>query len=54
MMVAEQQAIETHESIVSGNKEVRPADPVKCRYCDYKNICRIETISRATAAPSHP
>jgi ATP-dependent helicase/DNAse subunit B len=42
---AEQQAIETFNSIVSGNKEVNPADPTKCRYCDYKNICRIESKS---------
>jgi hypothetical protein len=42
---AERQAIETHESIVSGNKEVRPADAGKCRYCDYRNICRIESIA---------
>ena len=43
---AEQQAIRTFESIISGNKEVRPADPAKCRHCDYKTICRIESASR--------
>ncbi len=42
---AEQQAIDTFNSIVSGNKEVNPADPSKCRYCDYRNICRIESRS---------
>jgi hypothetical protein len=52
MMEAEQQAIETHESLVSGNREVRPADPTKCRYCDYKNICRVETIHRAAGLSS--
>jgi ATP-dependent helicase/DNAse subunit B len=44
---AEQKAIEVFESIASGNKEVRPADPSKCRYCDYRDICRVESIPRA-------
>jgi ATP-dependent helicase/DNAse subunit B len=42
---AEQKAIEVFESIISGNIAVRPADRSKCRYCDFKDICRIETIS---------
>ncbi len=44
---AQHEAIETFESIVSGNKEVRPADRAKCRYCDFKDICRVETMPRA-------
>ena len=47
---AEQGAIQTWESIVSGNMEVRPADTNKCRYCDYRDICRVESISHAAPA----
>jgi ATP-dependent helicase/DNAse subunit B len=38
----EQQARETFDSIAAGDKQVRPADRAKCRYCDYNQICRIE------------
>jgi ATP-dependent helicase/DNAse subunit B len=41
---AESKTIEVHQSIVAGNKEVRPADRDKCRYCDYNNICRVESV----------
>jgi len=44
---AEQKAIEVYESIVSGKREVHPADRNKCRYCDYNAICRVESVSRA-------
>jgi hypothetical protein len=40
---AERKAIEVFESIISGNAAVRPADRAKCRYCDFNNICRIES-----------
>ena len=43
-------SIAVHDSIVSGDKEVRPADRNKCRYCDYNAICRVESISRITTA----
>jgi ATP-dependent helicase/DNAse subunit B len=47
---AENKSLEVFNSIVGGNKEVRPADRNKCRYCDYNAICRIESISRVTTA----
>jgi PD-(D/E)XK nuclease superfamily len=47
---AERKAIQVFESIVSGNIEVRPADTDKCRYCDYNNICRVESIVKAATA----
>lgn len=47
---AEARAIEVFESIVAGNREVRPADRAKCRFCDFNAICRIESISRVSAA----
>jgi ATP-dependent helicase/DNAse subunit B len=40
---AQQKAIETFETIASGNVEVRPTDRDKCRYCDFNDICRIES-----------
>ena len=51
---AERQAIEVSESIASGAKEVRPKDRAKCRYCDFKSICRVESISRASAHSGNP
>jgi ATP-dependent helicase/DNAse subunit B len=47
---AENKSIEVFEAIVAGGKEVRPADRNKCRYCDFNNICRVESIPRATRA----
>ena len=50
---AETKTLEVFESIASGNKAVRPADRNKCRYCDFKDICRVESISRvATSIPT--
>jgi hypothetical protein len=46
MAEAGQQAIEAHQSILAGDKEVRPTDPNKCRFCNYRQICRIETVIR--------
>ncbi len=46
--VAEQKAKEVHASIIGGDIAVRPADRDKCRYCDYNNICRVESIVRIT------
>jgi ATP-dependent helicase/DNAse subunit B len=46
MESAEKTSIAVFESIRSGNKEVRPTDRNKCRYCDFNAICRIESISR--------
>jgi ATP-dependent helicase/DNAse subunit B len=47
---AEQKAIEVFESVQGGNIEVRPADRNKCRYCDFNEICRIETSSQQPVA----
>ncbi len=44
---AEKTSIAVFESIRSGNKEVRPTDRNKCRYCDFNAVCRIESISQA-------
>ncbi len=50
--IAEQTAINVSDSISAGNIEVRPKDRTKCRYCDFNNICRIESIPQATRATS--
>jgi ATP-dependent helicase/DNAse subunit B len=31
--------------IRSGRVEVRPADAENCRFCDYRDACRVETAS---------
>ena len=49
---AEQTAIGVFESIAAGSKEVRPADRDKCRYCDFNNICRVESILHAAILTS--
>jgi hypothetical protein len=48
---AEQKAIEVFESIASGNIAVRPADKAKCRYCGYREICRVESMPKVATAP---
>jgi PD-(D/E)XK nuclease superfamily protein len=40
---AESAAIRVHEAITSGDIAVRPADPLKCRWCDFCDICRKES-----------
>lgn len=47
---AEEKAIETFEQILAGNRDVRPSDPTKCRWCDFRDICRKESLPRVTAA----
>jgi ATP-dependent helicase/DNAse subunit B len=47
---AEATSIEVFESIAAGDREVRPADRNKCRYCDFNSICRVESTEQAAAA----
>ena len=44
---AENKTLEVFESIASGNIAVRPTDRNKCRYCDFKDICRVESVPHA-------
>lgn len=46
MAGAEQRAIETREGILAGRVEAHPADRDKCRWCDFRDICRVETIEK--------
>ena len=47
---AEATAMETFESITSGRIAPQPADPKKCAWCDYRDICRVETAAIARKA----
>ncbi len=42
---AESAAIRVHEAIASGDIAVRPADPRKCQWCDFQDICRVESAA---------
>jgi ATP-dependent helicase/DNAse subunit B len=48
--VAEQRTISSHEEILSGRIEAKPKDDDFCRLCDYRDVCRIETIGAALKA----
>jgi ATP-dependent helicase/DNAse subunit B len=41
---------EAHERILSGHIAVQPADTKHCRWCDYRDACRIETVAAARGA----
>jgi ATP-dependent helicase/DNAse subunit B len=47
---AEQKAVETFQLIAEGRREVRPADRNKCRYCEFSDICRVESAASEAAA----
>jgi ATP-dependent helicase/DNAse subunit B len=42
---AESAAMRVHESITSGEISVRPTDPRKCKWCDFSDICRVESAA---------
>ena len=42
---AESAAVRVHEEITLGNIAVNPRDPRKCRWCDFSDICRVETAA---------
>ena len=42
---AESAAVRVHEAITSGDIAVRPADPRKCQWCDFRDICRVESAA---------
>lgn len=50
MATAEKTAIETHASVLSGRIAVEPADSAQCKWCDYRDACRVETIAAARGA----
>jgi RecB family exonuclease len=47
---AEQAVLRVHAEITSGRIEPKPADMKKCAWCDYRDICRIESIGHGKVA----
>jgi ATP-dependent helicase/DNAse subunit B len=47
---AAQSAAEAHAAILAGNVAVHPADRKKCDWCDYRDICRVETLAEELGA----
>src|SRR5262249_16320074 len=46
---AEEAAVRVHQAVLAGEIAVRPTDPGKCEYCDFRDICRVETIRTGAA-----
>jgi len=47
---AEARTLEAVEQIRAGRIEPDPADRDKCRYCDYRDACRLEARAAEAAA----
>jgi ATP-dependent helicase/DNAse subunit B len=47
---AAETALRVHQEIASGRIEVKPADRNKCNWCDYRDICRVETMPAVKSA----
>lgn len=47
---AEQTILRVHDEIVAGKIDVSPTDAAKCAWCEYRDICRVETIPRVEKA----
>ena len=45
MDAASAKTVETFDAISSGNIAPRPADPNKCKWCDFRDICRVESAA---------
>jgi ATP-dependent helicase/DNAse subunit B len=43
---AEVKALEVHEAALGGHLPVVPTDKDKCRWCDYRDICRVESTAQ--------
>jgi len=43
-------AADAHAAILAGSVAVHPADPKKCAWCDYRDICRVETLAQERGA----
>ncbi len=42
---AESAAARVHEALASGDIAARPADRQKCQWCDFRDICRVESAA---------
>jgi len=46
---AGRRTVAAHEAITAGRVSAQPTDSAKCRWCDYRDACRIETMAEETA-----
>jgi hypothetical protein len=44
LTVTRERVLQIVEAIRSGKVDVAPADPDKCRWCDARDVCRVEGI----------
>jgi RecB family exonuclease len=42
--------LEAHEAIVSGRVIAHPRDPDQCKRCDFRDVCRVETLAETLEA----
>jgi RecB family exonuclease len=47
---AQETALRVHDGILSGRIAVAPAEPDDCRFCDCRDMCRVESIARVQEA----
>ncbi len=47
---AEAKAVETYEAVASGRIAPQPADTKKCAWCDFRDVCRVESAPRTRTA----
>jgi CRISPR/Cas system-associated exonuclease Cas4 (RecB family) len=47
---AESKSLRAAGEIREGRVAPKPADPQQCEYCDFRDICRVETVVRILAA----
>jgi len=50
MTDAQQAAMDALHQISSGHIEPRPRDEKKCKWCDYRDICRVEETAAVLRA----
>jgi ATP-dependent helicase/DNAse subunit B len=50
MQAAAGKAIETFEAIAAGRIAPRPADRNKCKWCDFRDACRVEAAAETHEA----
>jgi len=47
---ARERTLRVVEEVRAGRIEVAPADRDRCRFCDYRDVCRIEARGEAVTA----
>jgi hypothetical protein len=47
---AEERTLRVVEEIRAGRVEAAPSNPENCRYCDYRDVCRVSLAASLSAA----